>query len=330
MHEKAQTEWWRGRMVQSTKTNAERWQQKVLCRDFGDCLDEEGQYKVGLIGYCSDLGTVRNHGRPGSKEGPQVIRKTLANFADHIYKETTVLDLGNLHPERGNLEELQMELANSIEKMLRQQIFPVVLGGSHDLAYGHFMGTSTHLQRQDKHWRLGIINFDAHLDLRPFAGQATSGTPFTQIAILCQDEGKEFFYLCIGIEEVSNTKDLFRRAEKCSVPYFKALDINTGKTTDLEDKIHSFLGQIDHFILSIDLDCFPPIHSPGVSAPAKIGLNFQIAWDILRDLFKHKKLTGYHIAEFNPVYDLDDRTARLAAMLVEAGIRGFESRSFNQ
>jgi len=56
-------------------------------------------------------------------------------------------------------------------------LFPIVLGGSHELAYGHFNGIVNHLKKQTKNSsKVGIINFDAHFDLRPYDNQGSSGT----------------------------------------------------------------------------------------------------------------------------------------------------------
>ena len=61
--------------------------------------------------------------------------------------------------------------------------------------------------------RIGILNFDAHFDLR-HAERASSGTPFRQIAELCQASDWPFAYCCLGISRLSNTAALFDQAQR--------------------------------------------------------------------------------------------------------------------
>ncbi|VDZ95102.1 formimidoylglutamase [Salmonella enterica subsp. enterica] len=46
---------------------------------------------------------------------------------------------------------------------------------------------------------VGIINLDAHLDLRQ-TDRATSGTPFRQLAQLCDVQSRAFHYACFRRE----------------------------------------------------------------------------------------------------------------------------------
>lgn len=58
---------------------------------------------------------------------------------------------------------------------------------------------------------LGILNFDAHFDLRPYEkGTGTSGTMFRQIADYTREKGTEYAYYVMGIQKHSNTLSLFR------------------------------------------------------------------------------------------------------------------------
>ena len=58
---------------------------------------------------------------------------------------------------------------------------------------------------------IGIINLDAHFDLRQDQ-YATSGTPFRQIAEHLDIKEQPFHYLCIGISQFSNTASLYEQA----------------------------------------------------------------------------------------------------------------------
>ena len=53
-----------------------------------------------------------------------------------------------------------------------------------------------------KSTKIGILNFDAHFDLRPTINRANSGTPFYQIM---KEFGTNVEYLALGIQKKSNS-----------------------------------------------------------------------------------------------------------------------------
>ena len=76
------------------------------------------------------------------------------------------------------------------------------------------------------------------------------------------------------------------------------------------------LKQLDHLYITIDLDVFGAAWAPGVSAVNATGLQPDAYFfRVLHYLFDSGKVRSMDIAEFNPRYDQDQRTAKLAATL---------------
>src|SRR6266702_3399603 len=90
---------------------------------------------------------------------------------------------------------------------------PAVLGGRHEVAHGSFLGLAAHAARSAKAPVIGVLNVDAHFDLRT-GPRGTSGTPFRQIAEVCAARGWPFRYHCLGVDEASNTAALFDTAAR--------------------------------------------------------------------------------------------------------------------
>ena len=81
-------------------------------------------------------------------------------------------------------------------------------------------------------------------------------------------------------------------------------------------QLQHFIDHCDYLYLTIDLDVFPAATAPGVSAPAPRGVSYDIISPFLdRILHDKNKLMLADIAEYNPTYDVDSQTARLAARL---------------
>ena len=297
---------WTGR---DDNDGQQRWHQQI-----SPLLKTDQRPGIAILGIASDEGVKRNQGRIGAAAGPDAIREKLANQAYHLNRP--IYDAGNLDCKRKNLESMQEEQAILVQSLLQQNHFPLLLGGGHEIALGSFLGLERHIAPTTKAAPIGIINFDAHFDLRT-ADQSTSGTPFRQIAEHCQTKGLPFHYFCLGISEVANTETLFKQAEQLKVQYLKDEEINSWQLPQVEKRLAEFLAPCQAVYLSIDLDVLPAETAPGVSAPAARGLPLPLLEHLLRfiKLTAGKRLRVADIAEYNPRYDIDGRTAKVAARL---------------
>ena len=190
--------------------------------------------------------------------------------------------------------------------------FPIVLGGGHEVAFGHYLGLHKHT-KDSIGSQLGIINLDAHFDLRSYSEQCSSGTPFRQIFDLRTHHGLDFNYLCIGIQEAGNTQALFKQADKTNTQYILAEDIQEMDTFSRKSYINNWLNDKESVYLTLDLDVYAAESAPGVSALNPFGLSPELINQIIGTIIDSGKLISLDIAELNPQYDIDSRTAKLAA-----------------
>ncbi len=262
--------------------------------------------KVVIIGYACDEGVRRNNGRVGAKYGPDAIRKCMGKLPPRA------TDMGNITCEDGNLEKTQRELGERVEKELKQGNFPLVIGGGHDIAYGHFLGINNAVKST-----VGIINLDAHFDLRPFHNGGNSGTPFNQISELLKTQNNTFHYLPIGIRENSNSAELYQTAKILNVQYIPMEECTLDNISQIKKTIKAFMDEVDCIYLTIDLDGFSSAYCPGVSAASPIGFQPKFVLELIHHIFNSKKVISCDIAEMNPVYDINQSTALLAADLIK-------------
>lgn len=262
-----------------------------------------------LHGFAVDEGVRRNKGRQGAKEAPDVIRKNMSNFPV-ILPDFKLLDFGNVTCEDGNLENTQNNLAKNVSKVLLKGGKSLVLGGGHEVTYAHYLGVKTAFPEQ----KIGIINIDAHFDNRqPEKGVGpSSGTGFWQIA-----QDGPINSLHIGIQRNSNTLKLFDTAHQYGMKYVLADELFFENLTSIYQRIDELLNNVDFAYLTICMDVFNASIAPGVSASAYNGIFADTAFmHFYRHILKNKKLVALDVAEVNPSFDIQDRTARLAACLV--------------
>lgn len=266
-----------------------------------------------FIGFSSDEGVKRNKGRLGAADAPDMIRAQLANLP--VHQPVTIADLGTVVCDNGKLEQAQAELADQVERSLKQGMKPIVLGGGHEVAFGSFSGLFQYLQNNEPDKTIGIINFDAHFDLRE-AEYVTSGTPFLNAARLSEQYQKAFHYLCIGVAKHSNTRVLFETADRLNCSYIYDFELQPKNVEILLEKITAFIGKVDYLYITVDLDVFSASIAPGVSAPAVKGIDLSVFDPLLEAIKETGKIKVFDVAECNPRFDLDSRTAKLAAYII--------------
>lgn len=270
---------------------------------------------VVLVGFASDEGVRRNHGRTGAADGPASIRATLASLSDPGLR---LFDAGDVVVEDGELEAAQVRLGGVVRGIREAGLLPVVLGGGHEVAFGSYLGWAG-----GDGW--GILNLDAHFDLRepgPGAASGTSGTPFRQAAAAEGIAGRGLPYAVVGLSRANNTRVLFDTADSLHTTYLidEACDPESVRRF-----VRGFLTRVDRVHLSLDLDVLPAAVAPGVSAPAGFGIGLDAVRAAMVAVAASGKLGLLEVAELNPRFDVDARTARTAARLVDEVVRNIAS-----
>jgi formiminoglutamase len=265
-----------------------------------------------LLGFACDEGVKRNLGRAGAKQGPYAFRQALARLP--VHKPLTLYDAGNIFCNSDDLEDAQNSLGLAVKQLLDLGLQPLVIGGGHETAWGHYQG----LAETVKDKRFAIVNFDAHFDLRELINGelGSSGTPFKQIALAREKQNLDFNYFCFGIQQMANTKSLFETASQLGVTYRTAQEVNDhNQLKKHQALLNDIIQQHDAIYLTICLDAFAAHLAPGVSAPQPLGLLAEPALSLIKQLQTSGKVISSDIVELSPAHDLNNLTAKLAAAI---------------
>lgn len=308
---------WQGRIDSTENYDAFRWHQWVEAWDLRQNESPTpGKLGFALLGFCCDEGIRRNKGRAGAALGPHSIRKELANLPCAFTKDVKIVDAGNVLCTEGDLAASQEVLAEAVSKLRRAGFFPLVLGGGHETALGHYRGQLAALREKSKAAELAIINFDAHFDLRPLPESGSSGTMFRQIAETAALKGESFKYLCFGIQRSSNTLELFKAAKELGAEHILASEIAARKDEAVSDRIDDFVQSANHIYLTLCADVVSSAFAPGVSSAQPMGLQPEDVLKYLKRILRSGKVVGFDIAEVSPQFDRDNATSRLAMVLL--------------
>lgn len=298
---------WTGRVDAQEGERALRWHQVIQPEE------PEARPGIALLGFASDVGVRRNQGRPGAAAGPDALRRMLANLP--APPDLRLLEAGTVSVDGEDLEAGQAAFGARIAALLDRGHRPIGLGGGHEIAFGTFLGLAEHLAQREVPPRLGILNLDAHFDLRS-APQGTSGTPFRQIAEGCRERGWPFRYLALGISAFANTEALFQAARDLGAAWRLDEAMGFADLPEIQRELAAWLEGLDHLYVSICLDVLPAADAPGVSAPSARGVALEVVEKVLDLAAASGKLRVAEVAELNPALDEGQRTARVAARLV--------------
>lgn len=306
---------WTGRIDDASDGDSRRWHQAVKPWRSGEAPG------VALLGFACDAGIARNQGRTGAAAGPFALRRALANFGWHG-ATSALYDAGDIGCDGDRLEAAQSALAQRVAELLARGNFPLLLGGGHEIAWGSYQGLASHARKSAA--RIGVINFDAHFDLRPLlpGDRGSSGTPFRQIASHMAVSGQAFRYLVLGIARPANTPALFNVAHELGARWIEDVACQTAALAVHAAMIREFVASVDLVQVSVCLDVLPAAVAPGVSAPAGLGIQPEYLLAALRSVMMAtghgtpgSKLALAEIAELSPVLDPQGVTARLGARI---------------
>jgi formiminoglutamase len=303
---------WQGRF--ETAPGSYFYQHVQLLSLLTSKLQKQAKQAFALLGFKCDEGIQRDLGRAGACEGPAAIRQCLAKLP--IQKsDILIYDIGNVVCTDHDLEASQQALADIIAILLEYDIRPLVVGGGHEVAWGQYQGIA-HIHLPPK--RIGLINFDARFGLHPLCpthrGSAT--TSFYQIALAHQATKRHFDYNCIGIQQVSNTQQAFAIAHQLNTNIILADELHQSQQEKCTDFIDRVIDQNELIYMSLSLDVFSPAYAPGVSNIQPLGLSPWHVIPLIRHIASSAKVVSYDIVEHVPRYDIDHRTAQLAAILI--------------
>jgi formiminoglutamase len=282
-----------------------------------------------LIGFPIDEGVRRNSGRPGAAAAPAAVRAWLYRLTPYDPETGAdlarlgLLDLGDL-ADVGNLEQAQEHLGQIVAELLRRQVVPIVVGGGHETAYGHYLG---HVAAGVD---VAVMNVDAHLDVRPLVdGRGHSGSPFRQMLTHPNRPLPGGRYACLGAQPAAVSREHldFVRERGGSVHWAGAV---RGRLIETFEAVRERLGPREcPLYVSLDADVVRAGDVPGVSAPNPLGLcGIEVArW--ARHAGACASVRSFDLVEINPRFDVDDRSARWAAEVLWHFLAGLARRSRN-
>jgi len=281
-----------------------------------------------LISVPQDIGVARNGGRTGAAGAPEAITKafyklTPFNGEYSLFDKIHLIDAGSLKVDNLTLEEGQALQEHVMITLLDHGYIPIVIGGGHEIAYPNGAAVGAVFPS------FGLINFDAHTDVRPLLDERLghSGSPFRQIA---EGEDSNFngnTFVEFGIQTASCSQCHYDYVQRLggTIMMYPTIRRN-GFQVSLEQAFFIAGKESDAMYISFDIDAIASAYAPGVSAPAAVGFTADEFIEAAYMAGKNPKTRLVDFVEMNPLYDQDNRTAKLVALGIASFCFGLADR----
>ncbi|MCA0985532.1 formimidoylglutamase [Halobacillus yeomjeoni] len=274
---------------------------------------EEGmEADIGVIGLPSSKSSIS---MSLAAEAPKTIRAALRSFStysgekNHDFADVLWLDFGDVEVHPTDLKQTLQRLNQSVSEMLDTNSCDryIMLGGDHGVSFPSISAF------HKKYGRIGVIQWDAHHDLRNLEdGGRTNGTPFRSLIESGVLLGKDLVQ--VGIRDYSNAKAYSDYAKEKGVKVYSMGDVDLlGANSIVSDEVKRLSEHVDMIYLSVDMDAVDQAFAPGCPAVGPGGLTSRELLASVAQAAAHPKVKAMDIVEVDPSKDVRDITSRLAA-----------------
>lgn len=208
----------------------------------------------------------------------------------------------------GPAEAVLVRVEAAVEKALEQKAIPVLLGGEHTVALGAIRALAVQAQKNGEPF--GVVQFDAHADLRPeYKGDRYSHASVMRRVI----EEMNLPLVQFATREISRHEVEVR--EHYNITHYDAYFL---ARVGLPEKPlpENFPENI---YISFDVDAFDSSLMPATGTPSPGGINWRETQFILEGCVKDRRVIGLDVVELAPISGLhhaDFTAAKLVHLLM--------------
>lgn len=239
------------------------------------------------------------------------------------------LDTKNEKRNLPEINELNEKLYNTTREIIKNNEFPLLVGGDHITAIGSSLASIK------EHNNLGIIWFDSHADYNTYLTSVTGNLHGLPLAVATNYENtilSDFhtgpFYnpkntVIVGGRDIDPWE--WGNVLDAGVTVFSTEDIKKYGVEEICKKAFAIASNGTEGVhISLDLDIIDPVVAPGVSIPAKNGLNLDETYLLADEITKYANIIkSADLVEYNPLFDKNDITKEIATNILNTWVEKF-------
>ncbi|MCL6587360.1 MAG: formimidoylglutamase [Anoxybacillus sp.] len=269
---------------------------------------------IGVIGVPLSKSSISHS---GAAFAPQAIRQALSFYSTYSVEtgidlaDVVVTDYGDIMMHPTDIVESQRRIAETVEQVVA--LYPeskwIALGGDHSITCPVVSGW------QKQKGKIGIIQFDAHHDLRNLEdGGPTNGTPFRRLIEAGVIDGSQLVQ--IGLRDFANSRAYTEYGKQCGVTMYTIEEVYRLGIQTIIEKSMQMLSGVDAVYVSVDMDVLDQAFAPGCPAIGPGGMDSRTLLHAISLLARYDKVQAMDIVEIDPTIDFRQMTSRLAAWVI--------------
>lgn len=247
--------------------------------------------------------------KAGSRFGPGAIRDVSANLELYSIRSEVDLEKIPIH-DMGDVDTLEdldetLKRVTSVWSDLSETgKIPIMTGGEHTITKAAVDALPSDI---------GLVSFDAHLDLRDeFLGQKLSHATFMRR--VAERIGPDHI-MEVGIRAFS--KPELDYCKKSAVELITPQDLRKSSVEKTAERIRRFLSKFTHGYVTIDIDVLDPAYAPGVGNPEPDGISTDELLTLVEGAMT-RNIIGLDAVEVSPEQDSGQTAAACAKVIFEA------------
>lgn len=285
---------------------------------------------IGILGAPYD-GT--DFGLQGQKYGSDGIRMALMGHntyeagLDIDIQPLKLADFGNIFVHQNETIRTHQDIEKVVSEVIGKGVIPLIFGGDHGCSYPTIKALMNNISG-----KVGIINFDAHLDVRKiYDGFITSGTPFHRLVEEVDRNPLDMKnFVDIGINGWHATKEYHDFICDRGGRIISAREVHKrGIESVIEEALALACDGTDAIWLSFDIDGIDSASVVGCCSPSPGALTAAEALEAVWMISQNKKCMGMDILEVCPPADVRGATVEMAAYLASQFMGGVAKRLYN-
>ncbi len=262
--------------------------------------------QIAIIGVLEGRNAVDNL---GTGRGLENIRKYLYQLFPGNW-HSNIVDMGNI-PQGNETEDTFFIVQEIISLLLKKDITPIIIGGSHDITYANYRAYDT-LEKT-----VNMVAVDNRFDLGEMEQSITSQNYLHKIVM--EKPNNLFNYCNIGFQTFFNSQEEIDLLDKL---YFDSYRL--GEVTKDISMVEPIFRDTD--IVSIDLGAVRGSDAPANNNAVPNGFYGEEICSIARYAGISRKVSSFGIYEYNEKFDNRDQTAHLIAQMIWYFIEGYNLR----
>ena len=265
------------------------------------------EFDIAIIGVMEQRGNV---GNDGCGSAPNRIREKFYELYNRFDSKANIIDLGNVLA--GNTyKDTYFALTAVITELVKKEVIPVIIGGSHDLTYANYQAYENLEQV------VNLVNIDRSIDLGLIEEEITEENFINHI--IMHQPNYLFNFSSVGYQSYFVNKDIEAIVERM---HFDAYRLGSVRA-DIEE-MEPIVRNAD--ILSFDVNAIKGSDFSGYAKPNPNGFLSDEICRVSRYAGLSDKLSSFGLYNYNPVHDSTGNGAMLLAQMIWYFVEGFKER----